>query len=63
VVNACRMSKSELPRSIFAWATESGVLRKLNASVEALSIECEKLYEASACRPRDKRRGNLTWIA
>jgi hypothetical protein len=32
------------------------VLRLLAASVEAISIEWEKVYDAKACNPRDKRR-------
>src|ERR1044072_894324 len=42
-VNECRMSKSELARSRFGLAIMPGVLRSLAASVEAISIEWEKL--------------------
>jgi hypothetical protein len=38
-------------------ANALGVLRYVaNASVDALSIECENVYDAKACNPRDKRR-------
>ena len=41
-VKECRMSKSELPRSIFGLAIEFGVFRKAaNSSVEAMSTEWE----------------------
>ena len=56
-VNACRMSKLEFPRSMFAPAICPGVLTFVAiASVEAISIECDHEYDETACRPRDKRR-------
>src|SRR5262249_31044049 len=45
-LKACRMSKSESPRSISGGATIPGVLRLFAASVEAMSIEWENVYEA-----------------
>src|SRR5262245_35215542 len=60
VVNEFRMSKSEFPRSTFGFAIEAGVFNLVeNASVEAISIEWENVYDASACNPCDKRRSNL----
>jgi len=29
---------------------------KMNVSDEAMSMECEKVYEARACKPRESRR-------
>ena len=49
---------------VFGFASEAGVFSLVpEASVEALSIEWEKLYEANACSPRDSRRWNLSWRA
>src|SRR5262249_20579320 len=57
-VNAWRISKSELPRSMFGFASVPGVFNLVaKASVDELSIECE--YDASACKPRANRLWNL----
>src|SRR5262249_21732531 len=50
----CRTSKSDGPRSILGFSSSVGTVRV--DSKDAISIECAHVYEASACRPRDKRR-------
>jgi len=40
-VNECRMSKSESARSVSGIKIVPGVLRLVDASVDAMSIECE----------------------
>lgn len=52
-----RISKSELARSMLGFAIELGVSRYLKASVDAMSIECDNVYEISGCTPLDKRAG------
>src|ERR1700757_3632141 len=59
-VKESRISKSESPRSTLGRAIDPGALTSVSASVEAISIEWENVYDASACNPFDKRRWNLT---
>src|SRR5258706_14156671 len=62
-VSECRMSKSEFPRSILGLAIVATVFGLLIASVEASSMQCEKVYDANPCIPREKRRWNLSCSA
>ena len=63
-VKELRMSKSESPRSILGLASEDGVFsREEKASVDEVSMEWEKVYEATPSNPREKRRWNLSCIA
>ena len=50
-VNACRKSKSDDPRSLGPAPAQTR-----NASLESLSMECDHVYDASACTPRARLR-------
>jgi len=54
------MSKSEFPAVYIRIGNRARVLTELaDESVDAMSIEWEKEYDANAWRPRDKRRLEL----
>jgi len=53
--------KLELPPSTFGLAIVPGVLTFPEVpSEDAISIECEKIYDANPCNPLDKRLWNLS---
>jgi hypothetical protein len=58
-LNAFRMSKSEGPRlELIAPGDSTFAVFPNVEPADAVSIECDQLYEASACKPRFSRRLN-----